>query len=489
MQMRKKTSKKGLAKKVLIWVGLAVSLLGIGCQPKEKESVQAQTAAGRSTAAERQLSSAQEPAPIDAANASSHISEQATQSAAFLEDFESGAKGSYKSGTVRLKTGEWLFEEALIGGEERDRKNGNRAARVRGLGKLTMLFDYPNGAKGVSVRYGVYGSDEGGSWSLWVSTNSGNTWRRIGAAVQSRSPELQTATFAVNVSGPVRLELRAELSEKARLNFDDITIEPQESSAPQTKAEPPPSAASTALPSVEARIQKQIELGMPTGASPEYIIRRPQYVLSYNRNLNVANWVSWHVNRESYGPVPRYQGPFLTDNSLPTGMYRVTHQDYTGTGYDRGHIVRSQERTATREDNDATFYLTNILPQKPDLNQGVWNSFELYCEQLAKQGKELYLIAGGIFDKDPPRLKGKVAVPKSCWKIVVVLERGQGVKDITKNTRIIAVDMPNIDGVRQDDWRKYRVSVAELERRTGLKFLTAVPEDIRKALIEKVDTE
>ncbi|MFN3386690.1 MAG: DNA/RNA non-specific endonuclease, partial [Candidatus Thermochlorobacter sp.] len=132
---------------------------------------------------------------------------------------------------------------------------------------------------------------------------------------------------------------------------------------------------------------------------------------------------------------------------------------------------------------------TNILPQTPDLNQGVWNAFELYCEKLAKQQKELYLIAGGTFDKNPPRLKGKVTIPKSTWKIVVVLERGQGLKDITKDTRVIAVDMPNINGVRNDDWRKYRVSVAELERRTGLKFLTAVPEEVRKVLIEKVDAD
>lgn len=478
-----RTVKTAMQKKPLwqkVWpLLLAVAILSTGCKPKEEAHTISQSVA-----------KAQEQSHRDGAAENNLPSVEHSQAASFCEDFESGSKGSYKSGVVRLKTGEWLFEEALIGSEEKDRKSGNRAARVRGLGKLTMLFDYPDGAKSVSIRHGVYGNDEGGKWSLWLSTNSGDSWRRVGAAVQSSSPSLEVATFAVNVSGKVRFEIRTELPEKVRVNFDDFIIEPLGGSAPQTKAEPPPtSPASPATLSVEARIQKQIELGMPTGASPEYIIRRPQYVLSYNRNLNVANWVSWHVNAESYGPVPRYQGPFLTDNSLPTGMYRVTHQDYTGSGYDRGHIVRSQERTATREDNDATFYLTNILPQKPDLNQGVWNSFELYCERLAKQGKELYLVSGGIFEKDPPRLKGKVAVPKSCWKIVVVLERGQGLKDVTKNTRVIAVDMPNIDGIRDDDWRKYRVSVAELERRTGLKFFTAVPEEVRKALIEKIDTE
>jgi endonuclease G len=498
-------SKINLRKKSLFWlipVAACMMLCSIGCtQKSDRNSTRIDSPKGAQTQAER-LPSAQ-PAPDEktatqatheqtGSHAVAQSGEKASaQVAPFVEEFESGTKNSYKSAVVRLQSGEWLFDDALIGGEEKDRKNGTRAARLRGLGKLTMLFDYPHGASRISIQHGAYGKDEGGNWSLWLSTNSGNSWKRIGSSIRTSSQELQTATFDVGIAGNVRLEIRAELSEKSRINIDDVTIIPFGDSSPQTKANPPPTTPTPATSplSVEARIQKQIELGMPIGASPEYIIRRPQYVISYNRDLNVANWACWHVNAESYGPVPRYQGNFLTDNALPTGFYRVTHHDYTGSGYDRGHIVRSQERTSTREDNDATFYMTNILPQTPDLNQGVWNSFELYCEKLAKQQKELYLIAGGTFDKNPPRLKGKVAVPKSTWKIVVVLERGQGLKDITKDTRVIAVDMPNINGIRNDDWRKYRVSVKELEQRTGLKFLTAVPEEIRKVLIEKVDTE
>ncbi|MFN3426531.1 MAG: DNA/RNA non-specific endonuclease [Candidatus Thermochlorobacter sp.] len=478
-------SKTGLRKKSLLWVsGILLGVLfGAGCFSKSGQADPERKAnAVKQTRVERSSQTTQ----ANEISLNESTTKQPMQAEPMVEDFEMGSKGSYKSATVRLKTGEWFFDEALIGSDDRDRKNGNNAARLRGLGKLTMLFDYPNGASRVSIKHGVYGNDEEGKWSLWLSTNSGNSWRRVGTSVRASAQDLQTETFAVNVSGKVRFEIRAELSEKSRINIDDFVITPLDDTAPQTKAEPPPASAAA---SIEARIQKQIELGMPTGASPEYIIRRPQYVISYNRDLNVANWACWHVNAESFGPVPRFQGNFLTDNSLPTGFYRVTHQDYTGSGYDRGHIVRSQERTATREDNDATFYLTNILPQTPDLNQGVWNAFELYCEKLAKQQKELYLIAGGTFDKNPPRLKGKVTIPKSTWKIVVVLERGQGLKDITKDTRVIAVDMPNINGVRNDDWRKYRVSVAELERRTGLKFLTAVPEEVRKVLIEKVDAD
>jgi hypothetical protein len=86
----------------------------------------------------------------------------------------------------------------------------------------------------------VYGKDEGGNWSLWLSTNSGNSWKRIGSSIRTSSQELQTATFDVGIAGNVRLEIRAELPEKSRINIDDVTIIPFGEPAPQTKANPPP---------------------------------------------------------------------------------------------------------------------------------------------------------------------------------------------------------------------------------------------------------
>jgi len=227
-----------------------------------------------------------------------------------------------------------------------------------------------------------------------------------------------------------------------------------------------------------------LTLGLPTDDDPadDYIIIRSQYALSYNKDLNVSNWVSWELNASWFGDVPRYRGNFLQDTLLPDGYYRVRHADYTNSGFDRGHMVRSEERTATYEDNKATFYMTNILPQTPDLNQGVWGQFENHLERLCKkENKQLYVIAGGIFHTKQ-KINGIVTIPDSCFKIVVVLERGQTLKDITEQTPIIAVVMPNIAGVRKDDWETYRTNINRIENSTGYKFLTRVEEDISKQL-------
>lgn len=228
-----------------------------------------------------------------------------------------------------------------------------------------------------------------------------------------------------------------------------------------------------------------LSLGTPTDAdtSDDYLIVRRQYALSYNSTLNVPNWVSWELNKDWYGDVARYSGNFISDASLPAEFYRVKHSDYTNSGYDRGHMVRSEERTLTDEDNKSTFLLTNILPQRPDLNQGVWLKFEYWCEDMCKDSlKELYVISGGIFHEPHDQLNGKVAVPDSCFKIVVVLERGQGLADVSANTRVVSVIMPNIQGVRSDAWEKYVTSVDQIEVSTGYDFLNLVSDEIEVSL-------
>ncbi|ROL59291.1 DNA/RNA non-specific endonuclease [Bacteroidetes/Chlorobi group bacterium ChocPot_Mid] len=227
-------------------------------------------------------------------------------------------------------------------------------------------------------------------------------------------------------------------------------------------------------------------LGVPTDndSTDDYYIIRYQYVISYNHNKNSCNWVAWNLNADWYGDVERYSGNFKKDTTLPTGWYQVKHEDYTNSGYDRGHMVRSEERTKTVTDNLSTFFMTNILPQRPDLNRGVWLDLEYYCEDLCKkQNKELYIVAGGIFHSDSTLMgKGIVPVPDSCFKIIVVMNRGQGLKDVTTSTEVIAVVMPNIDGISKDKWSKYKTTIRRIESSTGYDFLNSVSKEVQNIL-------
>lgn len=234
-----------------------------------------------------------------------------------------------------------------------------------------------------------------------------------------------------------------------------------------------------------------LALGAPKRAASDddYLLIKPQYALSYSGKRNVANWVSWNLDASYFGPAPRHKGKFLTDASLPAEDYRVQDRDYSGSGFDRGHMVRSEERTRTPEDNLATFYLPNVLPQRHDLNAGPWLRLEEYLQELSqKENKELYVTAGGLFSAHPETIGHGVAVPEACFKIVVVLERGQGLSDVSDRTRVIAVIMPNITGILDQPWGQYRTTVSEVEKRAGYTFFPLVPEPVRRVLIARVDT-
>ncbi len=230
--------------------------------------------------------------------------------------------------------------------------------------------------------------------------------------------------------------------------------------------------------------------GVPFDDDPsdDNIILRPQYVLSYCNTKGTANWVAWELNSSWFGDTPRRKGKFLIDPLLPDTFSRIKHDDYTHSGFDRGHIVRSEERTASEEDNRSTFYMTNVMPQTPDLNQGVWLKFELFCEDLCKKdNKTLYVYSGGVFHSDSTvKGEGKIAVPDSCFKIILVLDQGQGIESVNTSSTVIAVMMPNTEGVRRDSWKQFITTVRKIEQSTGYNFFSTLDEELQDYLENKM---
>ncbi|QNP29208.1 DNA/RNA non-specific endonuclease [Cylindrospermopsis curvispora] len=231
-------------------------------------------------------------------------------------------------------------------------------------------------------------------------------------------------------------------------------------------------------------------LGNPSNATSSldnpdnYLMIKPQYALSYNRSHGSANWVAWQLDKSWLGDAKR-QDNFRPDDTLPDSWPRIKPNVYNSSGYDRGHIARSADRTQSVEDNSATFLMTNIIPQTPDNNRNTWGNLEDYSMKLAEEGKQLYIIAGGSGDKG--KLKNLVTIPQYTWKIIVVLDRpGLGLQDVNANTRVIAVNIPN-DEQLDNNWRLFRTSVDKLEELTGYDFLSTVSPDIQKIIESQVD--
>ena len=394
------------------------------------------------------------------------------------EGFEAGGKTAYAAANVTLSTGSWFMDDALTGNLSTDRKTGAFSARIRNNGLIHMNFN-KTGAGTVSIQHAVFGTDGSSTWQLWSSTNNGSTWTQVGSTVTTSSTTLLTATFTVNNANAIRFEIRKVSGGANRINIDNVQI--GDFSSPTPTPTPTPS------------LSEHLTMGNPSNAVTNtsvpnnYLMEKPQYALSYSRDNGGPNWVSWHLDSSWLGSTPR-QDDFRADTTLPAGWYQVQATDFSGSGFDRGHMCPSADRTITVAANSATFLMTNMIPQLPANNQGVWANLESYTRSLVSQGNEIYIISGGqglqFFIAN-----GHVAVPAQTWKVIIVLPVGSNdVSRVTTSTRTIAVVIPN-SGTINSDWRTYRVSVDQVEAITGFDFFSNVSDGIQAVIEGRVDNQ
>jgi endonuclease G len=236
-------------------------------------------------------------------------------------------------------------------------------------------------------------------------------------------------------------------------------------------------------------------LGNPSNATADianennYLMLKPQYSLSYNRSTATPNWVAWRLDTSWLGSAPR-QDDFRPDPSLPEGWYQVTSADYTGSGYDRGHMTPSGDRTRSIPDNSATFLMTNMVPQLAANNQGPWAQFETYCRTLAQAGNELYIFSGGAGNAGTIS-QGRIVIPQVTWKVVLVMPNGDNdLQRIHKGIRTIAIIVPNQPPLNQSaPWRNFRVTVDAVEALTGYNFFSLVPKNTQELIERRKDIQ
>lgn len=398
------------------------------------------------------------------------------------EDFEDGTKTAYAAASVSLGSGTWYFDDALLGNLSTDRLFDSKSVRLRNSGSITMQFDKEGGVGELSIYHAIFGSDGSSSWELLMSLDGGYTWQTVGSTVTTSSTTLTEQVFVINQTGTVRFEIRKTSGGSYRINFDNLNITDYGESSGSSSD------------------NDHILLGNPSNAvdnilsENNYLMIKSQYCLSYSNSKLTANWVSWHLYSGDLGTAER-QDDFRADNTLPTSWYHVGSTEYSGSGFDRGHMCPSGDRKSTEEDNSASFLMTNMIPQSPNNNRITWVALEEYSRTLVDDGKELYIISGpygqgGTGSNGYATTVGNgVVVPSYTWKIVVVLDNGDNdLSRITSSTRVIAVLMPNNQTVNSYSWGYYRVSVDELESLTGFDFMSNVSSSVQAILESAVDS-
>jgi endonuclease G len=225
-----------------------------------------------------------------------------------------------------------------------------------------------------------------------------------------------------------------------------------------------------------------------------YLMEKPSFSLSYNKDKGTPNWVSWHLENDWTGNLPR-NDTFRADPAVSPDWYRVHSTDYFASGFDRGHMTPNADRDnpASIPLNQETFLMSNMVPQAPNNNQGPWADLENFLRTLLP-AHEVYIMAGpagvgGSGDNGPANTiaNGHVTVPAYTWKVALVLPLGDNdVARVNAATRTIAVIMPNTNSINSD-WHAYLTSVDAVEALTGYDFFANVPDIVENSIEAGVD--
>ncbi|TYP76085.1 DNA/RNA non-specific endonuclease [Aquimarina intermedia] len=206
------------------------------------------------------------------------------------------------------------------------------------------------------------------------------------------------------------------------------------------------------------------------------IINHDFYTLSYHEDHEQAEWVLYRLNRNQLSP-NKYKRPyFVEDPKVRT--HSADWRNYKKSGYDRGHLCPAGDRKFSYKAFEETFLTSNIAPQLPEFNQGIWNQLEQRVRYWTKEYNSLIVITGGILDEGLESIGYEaVSVPRYFYKIIL---REEG------NTyRLAAFIIPNKDVAKA--LNHYQTTIDQIEMRTGIDFFEKMDNSMEEILESSID--
>lgn len=241
----------------------------------------------------------------------------------------------------------------------------------------------------------------------------------------------------------------------------------------------------------------------PLSDRSEQIICRKAYILSYNKETKLPNWVAWRLTGEhTDGPfsrkgVPYYdesgnaigissfsddivRGDYFIDMDVPSPRQEHVDWDQHPTSIDHGHMCPAADCKWDKGVMNQSFLLTNLCPQDHDLNGGDWDHLEKKCRTWAKRYGEIYIVAGPIFENDEKRYFGIniIPIPDAFFKVILCT---------SGKPKALGFIFPN-NGIHHA-LQNYVLTVDKVENTTGIDFFPALPDDIENDVEAKADIE
>lgn len=190
------------------------------------------------------------------------------------------------------------------------------------------------------------------------------------------------------------------------------------------------------------------------------IIKKTKYLINYNEDHEVANWVEYTLEKDFLQNCTSRTNNFRADPQVSTGS--STPQDYKKSGYDRGHLVPAGDMKRNKQVMSETFFMSNMTPQPARFNQVTWNKLEGLTRAWASKYEKIWIITGPILIDNLPTIgqNNRVSIPKEYFK-VILRKDGSAYKGIGF---LIPTTVPH------DNLERYSLSIKEIEEYAQINF-------------------
>ena len=197
------------------------------------------------------------------------------------------------------------------------------------------------------------------------------------------------------------------------------------------------------------------------------LVKHSHYQLDYNESHEQPNWVYYVLTRKGIEGKAERGNNFKSDPKVSTGS--ADKADYKGSGYDRGHLCPAADMRNSQIAMDESFYMSNMSPQHPSFNRGIWKRCETFVRSSLVD--TLYVITGAIFRENKGTIgKNKVTVPGYFYKVIYD----------KRKSKMMAYVIPNEKTTKP--LSSFRKSVDYIESLIGIDLFYQLPDDVEHKL-------
>lgn len=230
-----------------------------------------------------------------------------------------------------------------------------------------------------------------------------------------------------------------------------------------------------ALFTVITHVASAERLELPAVKEGEVIYEYTGFALVYNEEHEQAEWVAYHLTAEEVAGEFERKNNFRADPQVEFGTASL--DDYSRSGYDRGHLAPAGDLKWSEESMSDSFYMSNMSPQAPGFNRIIWKNLEALVRDWGEIHNEIYIVTGPVLTDGPYNTIGEneVSIPRYYYKVVLDY--------YGSDVRMIGFILPNKKS--NVPLYAYVVSVDFVEAITGIDFFYLLPDDVEEELESK----